>query len=309
MKKIAYIFPGQGAQYVGMGRDVYKKFKEAKDIFDRAEEVLGRDIAALCFDGPAEELVKTDNSQVAIFTLSIAIMRTLRSLGRDELSHPALTAGLSLGEYSALVASGVLDFEEGLRLVSARGRFMQEAAEKEAGGMLAIIGLSLEDVERVCGESGCEVANLNCPNQVVVSGGNKSLEIAKSKASASGAKKVIMLEVSGAFHSSLMKDAGERLLKEMGSIAFKTAQIPVVSNVTAKPVSLPDEIKENLIKQVSSATRWEDSMNFMKSEGVNRYLEIGPGKVLKGLARKIDAALAVETVGTVEEIELVVSDR
>jgi len=292
MENVAYIFPGQGSQYVGMGRELYDAYPEAKEVFDKANEILKFDLTKLCFEGPKEELTKTDNSQVAILVHSIAALKVLEKVSSDKF-NPVFALGLSLGEYTALIASGSLAFEDGVRLVRKRGQFMQKASEKNPGKMASIIGMELEELEKLCKGFGCEIANLNCPGQVVISGSESSVELTASTAKEKGAKRAIMLDVSGAFHSSLMEPAKEKLEKEITQVTFNPPKYPVVQNVTAKPASTPEEIKQNLITQVSSRTLLNDSIQYVASEGVKTYLEIGPGTVLKGLLRKIDKSLNV----------------
>jgi [acyl-carrier-protein] S-malonyltransferase len=306
---VAYLFAGQGAQYVGMGKDLYEGFLESKAVFDKADEILGFSISKLCFEGPQEELTQTQNCQPAILTMSIAAYEAFKSTPNSlpvrqvgELRTPNYTAGLSLGEYSALVAAEALSLEDAVYLVKRRGEFMEEEAAKRAGKMLSVIGLDLEIVKQVCSESGTEIANINCPGQTVVSGGIKEIESAKEKAKERGAKMAVVLDVSGAFHSSFMKEAGSRLAKELEKIKIKTPVIPLVCNVSAKPGGTPAEIKENLVKQVASSVLWEDSMRFILSQGITQFFEFGPGKVLKGMMRRIDANAVVTNIEKKEDI-------
>jgi len=292
MQEVAYIFPGQGAQYAGMGKELYESSPEAKEVFDKAGEILKFDLVKLCFEGPKEELTLTSNSQVAILVHSLAALKVLEQKPVREY-EPKFALGLSLGEYTALVASGCLTFEDGVRLVRKRGQFMEKASIKNPGKMACIIGMELAEVEKLVKGFGCEIANLNCPGQVVISGSSSSVELVVSMARDKGAKRAIMLEVSGAFHSSLMDPAREKLEKEISSVTFNPPNFPVISNVTARAAANPEEIKENLIKQVNSKTLWEDSVKHVASQGINTYLEIGPGTVLKGLLRRIDKSLNV----------------
>jgi len=307
-QNVAYIFPGQGAQYVGMGKELYETYPLAKEIFDKANAILGFDLTKLCFEGPGKDLTITSNSQVAILTHSVAALRVFESAIQQSnhqtiqpSDHPTIqqytptfALGLSLGEYSALIASGCLFFEDGLRLVRKRGEFMDLAAQKNPGKMVSIIGMPLKQVEELCkGIGGCEIANLNCPDQVVVSGKAANIELLAGLARDKGAKRAILLEVSGAFHSSLMTPAMEKLEKEIQKVAFNVPKYPIISNVTAKPTQDPVEIKRNLINQVSSRTFFEASIRYVMSQGIKTYLEIGPGNVLKGLLRKIDNSLQV----------------
>jgi len=292
MVDAAYIFPGQGAQQVGMGKELCEAYPPAKEVFDKANEILKFDLSKLCFEGPKEELTATENSQVAILVHSVAALRVLES--RPEVQFdPKFALGLSLGEYSALIASGSLSFEDGVKLVRKRGQFMQKASERNPGKMACIIGMELGEIEKLCKGFGCEVANLNCPGQVVISGSPGAVDLTASMAKEIGAKRAIMLEVSGAFHSSLMDYAKDKLEKEIESVTFKAPKYPVICNVTAKPTQDPEEIKANLITQVNTKTLFADSIQYAASQGVKTYLEIGPGSVLKGLLRKIDKSLTV----------------
>ncbi len=292
MQDVAYIFPGQGAQYVGMGKELYDSYPEAKEVFDQANRILKFDLTKLCFEGPKEELTSTENSQAAILVHSIAALKVLESDSALQF-NPKFALGLSLGEYSALIASGSISFEDGVKLVRKRGQLMQKASEKNPGKMACIMGMELPELEKLCRGFGCEVANLNCPGQVVISGSPAPVELTAGMAKEKGAKKAIMLEVSGAFHSSLMDYAKDKLEKEIESVTFNFPKYPVISSVTAKPAPDPVEIKQNLITQVSAKTLFADSIKYVSSQGIKAYLEIGPGNVLKGLLRRIDKSLTV----------------
>jgi len=296
---VGYLFAGQGSQYVGMGKDLYESFPESKAVFDRADKVLGFSISNLCFNGPQEELTKTNNCQPAILAMSIACWQAYKS------KHPQIDgymAGLSLGEYSAYVASGALNFEDAIFLVRRRGEFMDEQAAKHPGKMLSVIGLDLAKVKEICSETKAEIANINCPGQTVISGAPESIKKAQVLAKEKGAKLAVILEVSGAFHSSFMQEASLKLAKELGKINIAACGFPVISNVTAKPVSSPEEIKQNLILQVSASVLWEDSIKLILSKGVSNFIEFGPGKVLKGLMRRIDSNVQVTNVEKKEEV-------
>jgi len=301
MLDVAYIFPGQGAQYVGMGEDLYQRYPQAKEIFDCADKTLGFNLSKLIFNGPQEELSKTVNCQVAIFTVSIACLHAFQAQEAD--INVKFTAGLSLGEYSALVAAEALSFEGGLQLVRKRAQYMEEASLKAPGGMVSVIGLPQDTVEKICAQAEVEVANLNCPGQIVISGAFPALEKARELAAAAGARKAISLEVGGAFHSKLMAAAAQNLAGALEEVEIRSPKVPVISNVNAKEEGSSAEIKDNLIHQLLSRTYWEDSINFISSSGIRKFIEIGPGKVLKGLLRRIDPQLKVYNIGTAQELE------
>jgi len=301
-EKLGFLFAGQGSQYVGMGKDLYEAFPQSKSIFDKADKVLGIPLSKLCFEGPKEELTKTVNCQPAILTMSIAAWEAFKATLNYELRIPNYAAGLSLGEYSALVAAEAVSFEDAVYLVRRRGEFMEEEALKKPGKMLSIIGLDLASVKQICSLAKTEIANLNCPGQIVISGTADAIEQARLKAAEHGARLAISLEVSGAFHSSFMKGAALKLAKELDKVKINTSHIPVVANVTGKASSSPAEIKDNLIKQVASSVLWEDSMKFILSKGVQNFIEFGPGSVLKGLMRRIDAHAQVVNIEKKEDI-------
>lgn len=301
IKNVAYIFPGQGAQYVGMGKDLYDTYPRAKEVFDQANEILDFDIKELCFEGPAEKLSTTAYSQPSILVASIAALRVLES--EVPALIPEAVLGLSLGEYTALVAAKSIDFKDGVELVKSRGKFMEEASEENPGKMASILGISTEVAEEVCKESSCEIANLNCPGQIVISGKAESIEKAVIVAKEKGAKRSIILDVSGPFHSSLMSGASEKLKGVLDVMRIKKPEFSFISNVNASFESDQAELKRNLLAQLVSRTYWEDSINMLAASGVKTFLEIGPGKVLKGLLRRIDSNLVVHNVGTVEDLQ------
>jgi len=302
MDKFALLFAGQGAQYIGMGKDLYSTFPESKAVFDKADKVLGFSLSRLCFEGPHPELTQTQNCQPAILVTSIAAWEAFKSVNSQQSTVNSFAAGLSLGEYSALVAAGAITLEEAVYLVRKRGEFMEEEALKSPGSMASIIGLDLAAVKNICQETKAEIANINCPGQIVVSGGLKEIGLAAKLAEEQGAKRVILLEVSGAFHSSFMKGAALKLAGELDKIKINTPRIPLISNVTARPVTQPDQIKANLIKQITGSVLWEDSMEFLLSEGIKNFMEFGPGKVLRGLMRRIDEAAQVINIEKKEDI-------
>ncbi|MBI4335482.1 MAG: ACP S-malonyltransferase [Candidatus Omnitrophica bacterium] len=301
MVECAYVFPGQGAQFPGMGKDLYDNYESAREVFEQANRALDFDIARLCFEGPEEELTKTQNCQPAILTVSIA---ALKAFGADNKRfEPKAALGLSLGEYSALVAAGAVAFGDAVRLVRLRGEFMEEAARQFPGKMVSVMGLPADIVDAVSKETGCEIANLNCPGQVVLSGRAEAIDKAVNIAKQKGAARVMPLNVSGAFHSSLMSQAGQRLRAEISRVSFFEPDFPVVSNINATPEVRPEEIKENLIDQVSCPTRWEESIRYVASKKINAFIEIGPGKILKGLIKRIDPSLLVHNIENSEDIK------
>lgn len=303
MRKLAFIFPGQGAQYLGMGKDLYENSPQAKMVFDEADSILGFSLTRLCFEGPFEELTKTENCQPAVLTTSVAALAAFTSINPDV--KPFYVAGLSLGEYSALVAADIMNFRDAVYLVRKRGEFMEAAAKKNPGGMYCVLGLDPQVVSDVCRQTHCEVANLNCPGQVVISGTKAALEAAAVLATERGAKRVIPLGVSGAFHCSLMNEASLKLKQEIEKVAFRKPQYPLISNVDAKEQLDPGVIKDNLVKQVNSTTRWETSMKYLLEKGSEGFYEIGPGTVLKGLFKKIDSNVNVVNVGKWAEMQQV----
>jgi [acyl-carrier-protein] S-malonyltransferase len=297
---VGYLFAGQGSQYVGMGKDLYETFPESKAVFDKAEEALGFELKQHCFEGSQEILKITSISQPVILTVSIAALVAFKTRLNLE---PKFAAGLSLGEYTALVAAGSLTLEDGLRLVRKRSEIMDEAARKSPGKMLAVLDLSFDQVKNICLHSGAEIANLNAPGQIVISGKAQAVEKAKQMCLESGAKRVIELEVSGGFHSSLMFEASVELKRILDNTPISAPAIPVISNYTAQPQYKVAQIKENLVCQMYSPVKWEESMRFMLTQGITRFYEFGPGKVLKGLMRKINPEAQVTGIEKKEDIE------
>jgi [acyl-carrier-protein] S-malonyltransferase len=292
-KKTAYIFPGQGAQYIGMGKDLYDNFPQAKDIFDQANKVLGFDLAKLCFEGPIEELTKSAVCQPAILTHSIAAYKIFSTLYKANKMMPAACAGLSLGEYSALVACGSLKFEDAVSLVHKRGKFMDQASAENPGTLSCILGIDLSQAQKICQESSAEVANLNCPGQIVISGSFAAIKKAEELAKIAGAKRVIPLGVSGPFHSSLMRSAADKLKKELENIQINQPNVLFIPNVTASYTADPAQIGKLLTEQVANTTFWEKSIEVLKKDGIVNFIEMGPGKVLRGLLQRIDKELNV----------------
>ncbi|MFB3919373.1 MAG: ACP S-malonyltransferase [Candidatus Velamenicoccus archaeovorus] len=305
MKK-AFLFPGQGAQLVGMGLDLYQNSNVGRAVFDEADQVLGFPLSQLCFEGPFEELTKTENCQPAILTASVAALAVMQTFRPD--LKPDYVAGLSLGEYSALVAAHVIVFAEALRLVRRRGELMEEASRKNPGVMLCVLGLEKDVVAQISRSAGGEVANLNSPGQVIVSVAKQRAQLLTDAVMVQGAKRVIPLDVSGAFHCSLMNGARDGLTPEIEKISFKPADVPLVSNVDAKEQRDPVIIKVNLVNQVNSTTYWEASMRYLLERGVSEFYEVGPGSVLKGLMRKIDSGAKVVSAGTWEDMKALVSE-
>jgi len=301
--KIAYIFPGQGAQYVGMGKELYGSSSVAREIFDKANDVLGFDIKKLCFQGPQEELKNTSNCQPAILIHSIAALGVFESNPKYSQVKPSFMAGLSLGEYTALIASGVFSFEDGLVLVRKRAELMERASKENPGAMAAVLGLDREKVAEICNKSETEIANLNCPGQVVISGKPEAVNKAKDLAAKSGAKNVVILEVSGAFHCSLMKSAAEEFRKELDKVKISNPQFPVISNASAKEQISPEQIRQNLERQLYRPVLWEDSVRYITSHKVNTFLEIGPNKVLRGLLRRTNPRWTVYNIEKPQDIE------
>jgi [acyl-carrier-protein] S-malonyltransferase len=281
----AYVFPGQGAQYVGMGKDLYETSDEAKKLFEKANDILGFRITDLMFDGTDEDLRQTKVTQPAIFLHSVILARVL---GKD--FQPDMVAGHSLGEFSALVAAGAMSFEDGLKLVSQRALAMQEACELEPSTMAAIVGLDDSVVEEVVNniDEVVVAANYNCPGQLVISGSHKGIDMAIEKLNKAGARRALKLPVGGAFHSPLMEPAREKLAKAIKNTKIEKPICPIYQNVNGQPVSTPDIIKENLIAQLTSPVRWTQTMKNMIANGMTEYIEVGPGKVLQGLLKKVD---------------------
>ncbi len=302
MSRIAFLFPGQGAQTVGMGQRLAESVPAARQLYDRAGEILGYDLAKLCFEGPAEQLDSTVYSQPALFTTSLAALESLRAESPEVVLACEAAAGLSLGEYTAMVFAGVMEFEDGLRLVQKRGAAMQEAADATPSGMVSILGLERVEVEALCEKARqdeiLEIANLLCPGNIAVSGTNAACEAVAEMAEPAGAMKAVPLAVAGAFHTEIMQPAVEQLAAALADVPMQKPKIPVVSNVDAQPHDDPEEIRQLLIRQVVSPVQWEDSMRYLLAKGFDQFYEVGPGRVLRGLLRRIDRKTACQSVGT-----------
>jgi [acyl-carrier-protein] S-malonyltransferase len=304
MSKIAFVFPGQGAQAVGMGKDVYEALPQSRAVFEKGDEVLGFPLSGLVFEGPDSELKQTVNTQPALVTASVAYLEALSGLKVT----PDYVAGHSLGEYSALVAAGVLSYEDAVRLVRLRGQFMEEAVPGGQGAMAAVLGADREGLTELCRSitaagTPVELANVNCPGQIVVSGSVAGVGEVIQRVKEAGGKRAIPLEVSGPFHSSLMKGAAERLAAELDKVTFNAPAMPVVVNVTAAPVTDPEEIRKLLVEQVYSPVLWQDSVEWLIGAGVDTFVEIGSGSVLAGLIRKIDRNVKVVNINSLESVQ------
>jgi [acyl-carrier-protein] S-malonyltransferase len=303
MTNTAWVFPGQGSQSVGMCRDLYDDVKSARVIFEQADQALGIPLSKLCFEGPEEELRQTINAQPALVTAGYACLEAARELNGSKLAAPTFTAGHSLGEYTALAAAGVVDFSTAVRLARERGRLMHEAGQKRAGTMAAIIGLDEVKLAEVCQQSDTVMANINSPGQIVISGPTENVTKAMELASAAGASRTIQLQVSGAFHSSLMQPAAEGLTKYIDTTTFSTPVIPIIGNVTALPLTTVDDVKAELKKQLLNPVQWVRSIEYVVQQGVTTFIEIGPGRVLAGLIKRINKEAAILNLGDLAAIK------
>jgi [acyl-carrier-protein] S-malonyltransferase len=300
MSKTALLFAGQGSQSVGMGKDLFESHATAREWFERANAALGYDLAAICFNGPEAELTKTEHAQPAIYLVSWIALELLRARVPGVAYHAA--AGLSLGEFTALAGAGAMSFEEGLRVVRQRGRFMQEACEATRGGMAAVIGLDEGPTRDVCQKAGVVLANLNCPGQLVISGESDKIATACDLAKAAGARRALPLPVAGAYHSPLMASAQPKLEGELTSVNLKAPSVPVISNVTAQPHETPDTIRTRLVEQVTSSVLWESSMRYLLAQGFTRFIELGPGTALTGFMKRIEKT--AETLNVADNASL-----
>ncbi|WP_374016669.1 ACP S-malonyltransferase [Paenibacillus thiaminolyticus] len=304
MGKLAFVFPGQGSQEVGMGKDVYDAVPVAREAFETADRVLGFPLTEMIFEGPESDLKQTSNTQPALLATSWALYQALARHG----IRPDYVAGHSLGEYGALVAAGVLRFEDAIAIVRQRGQFMEQAVPSGQGAMAAVLGAERERLGALCDDISAagtpvEMANLNCPGQSVVSGSREGIDAVVERGKEAGAKRVIPLEVSGPFHSAMMKPAAERLGEALRAIEMQDARIPVIANVTARPVTEAEQIRGLLVEQVFSPVLWEDSVRYLIAQGVDTFVEIGSGKVLSGLTKKIDRSVRIVSINSLEAIE------
>jgi [acyl-carrier-protein] S-malonyltransferase len=293
--KTAWVFPGQGSQYVGMGQDLVEAYPAARAVFDEADAVLRFRLSKLCFDGPENELTDTINAQPALLTHSVAVWRVLQSLGGN--ISPAFVAGHSLGEYSALVAADVMKFSDAVRLVHERGRAMKSAGERYPGVMAAMIGIGETDLEAICRETGSQIANYNAPGQIVISGAKEDMERALALAKARGARRVVPLAVSIASHSRWMESAAQEFAPAVERTPMRAPQVPVISNVTAQPLTSVEDIKKELVVQLTSSVQWVKSVEYMVEQGVTHFVELGPKDVIAGLIRRINKDVHAISVG------------
>ena len=294
--KIAFLFPGQGSQAVGMGKDLYLNSIAARDVFDEIDDILGRKLTTTMFEGPAEELTRTENAQPAIMATSIATWRAMEE-ATGVLQIPNATAGHSLGEYSALAVSGVLSVTDAVKLVLERGRLMQVACEERPGGMVALIGIDEITAEEICRESGAQMSTINTADQVILGGDHRSLAMAIDIATVRGARKAIPLQVGGAFHSGLMSPAQHGLNAVIDSLAFHDPFVPLIGNVAARSLNTGEEVREELRLQLTSCVQWNNTIRFMLDDGIQSFYEIGHGRILSGMVKRIDRGASITSIG------------
>jgi len=298
---VAFVFPGQGSQFVGMGKDVYAGFEKVRAVFDVADKALGFKLSQLCFEGPEEDLRLTVNVQPAIVTFSLALLAVMQS-GNHHLT-PDFTAGHSLGEYTALSAAGTLNPSDAILLARERGKLMYQAGIKKPGAMAAVIGLANEVVSQLAAEAGVYVANYNCPGQIVISGETRRMEKAVGLATAHGALKVIPLQVSGAFHTTMMQPAADGLAQAISTVSFNAPSFPVIGNASAKPLVSIGDVKDELVQQLCHPVQWQKSIEYLLSQGVETFVEIGPGKVLSGLIKRIKRDARTVNIGDAQSLK------
>jgi len=301
----AIVFAGQGAQFVGMGKELADSNPEYQELFDRADEILGYGLSRICFEGPAEELTKTNHCQPGIFVASVVCYRALMAAVPG--LQASCMAGLSLGEWTALHAAGALTFDDTLRVLEARGRFMQDACDQSDGAMVSVIGLSVDQLKPICEKTGVSMANLNSAQQTVLSGDRTAIEQAEQLANEAGAKKTIILKVAGAYHSPLMEPAAQRLKEVLDSVDIQPTSVPVVANVTGAPHGTPDEIRETMLKQVTSSVLWQADVEWLRGQGIEEFVECGPGKVLSSLIKRIDRSAQVLNIQDAATLEAAVA--
>ena len=300
----AWVFPGQGSQFVGMARDLYEKFSSARLVLDAADSVLGFPLSKLMFEGPEAELTDTVNAQPALLAHSIAALAALQQASNNSLLEPTFAAGHSMGEYSALVAMGALDYAEGIKLVRARGEAMKRAGQVRPGAMAAILGVDDAKIQEICNDAGAvQVANFNAPGQIVISGEKEAIERAVEGAKKAGAKRAIVLAVSIAAHSELMRPAIQEFRAAVLMTPLRASRVPVISNVTAQPMSEPNAMRQEMLAQLTSSVQWVKSVEWMEAQGVTEFLELGPKDVLTGLNKRIAKNATTKPIGTVEQIE------
>lgn len=302
LEKFAFIFPGQASQAVGMGRDLFNNSIAARDVFSEIDDVLGRKLTDVMFEGPADILTRTENAQPAITAVSLASWKAMEEAS-NRMLLPSMTTGHSLGEYSSLAVAGVLTIEEAVKLVVERGRLMQFACDERPGGMAAIIGIDEQTVEEVCREAGAYISNINTAQQVIISGDHQRLARAIDLASARGAKRAIPLAVNGAFHSGLMDPAQTGLNDVLDSLTFNDPDMPIIGNVSAQPLTTGDEVKDELKQQLQSCVQWNNSISYMAENGVTEFVEIGPGQVLSGMVRRIAPGTKTISVGDYDSVQ------
>ena len=303
IKKVAYVFPGQGAQTVGMGKDLYDSFDSIKMLFKQADDAVGFPLSMICFEGPEEELRKTSNAQPALVAVSIACLKVAQEVAGKNLPVPIFMAGHSLGEYTALAAANAIDFSMAVYLAKERGRLMYEAGLKRPGSMMAIMGIEEAALAEICQQTGTVIANFNSPGQLVISGTSENIVKTAELAKAKGGIRAIPLQVSGAFHSPLMQPAVDGMTQVLAKVTFKDPAVPIISNVTAKPLTNASQFKDELLKQLCSGVQWQRSVEYMLKQGVSKFIEIGPGKVLAGLIKRISRDAEIVNIGDVTAVK------